>query len=501
MSSLNPLESPKRALALGRYLLFDEIASGGMASVHFGRLGGPAGFSRVVAIKRMHSNFAKDPEFVAMFLEEARLAARIRHLNVVSTLDVVASDGEVFLVMDYVHGQSLSHLWRAMRTQKKLTDPRIAAAVMSGVCHGLHAAHEAKGERGEALRIVHRDVSPQNILVGVDGVARVLDFGVAKASGRVQTTSEGRIKGKLAYMPPEQLHGATVTRRTDVYAAAVVTWELLTGQRAFGRPNEAAVIRAILEEPLLPPSKVAAHVPPTFDAVVMRALDRNPHRRHATAQELAVDLERCVGMASMSEIGAWVCSSAQDELGRRAHRMTLIDATGQRPSQASIPRLITPSDIPTKPTNNAQAVEPGEVSGVSRVAVSPTVSRLMRPERKRVVVIAAAGAIAGLLCAVGLARTLGGAARLAPEPDAMTAHVASAAPEVTVVSAGPLLPASVAPDPPTAPAATNTALVPRSTAAPRTAAARAQARQKHDCEPPFTIDASGHKRYKAACLE
>src|SRR5262249_30807867 len=162
-----------------------------MATVHFGRLLGPVGFSRTVAIKRLHAHFAADPEFVSMFLDEARLAARIRHPNVVPTLDVVATAGELFLVMDYVPGETLSRLIAASNAQRRWIPLPIAAAMACGVLHGLHAAHEAKSERGAPLGIVHRDVSPQNLLVGTDGVPRVLDFGVAKAAGRLQTTRDG----------------------------------------------------------------------------------------------------------------------------------------------------------------------------------------------------------------------------------------------------------------------------------------------------------------------
>src|SRR5579863_8618035 len=198
-----------------------------MATVHIGRLIGPVGFSRTVAIKRLHPQHAKEPDFVSMFLDEARLAARIRHPNVVPTLDVVATEGELFVVMDYVPGESLSRLAAATFAAGARFPLRAVVSIMAGSLHGLHAAHEAKSERGEPLGIVHRDVSPQNILVGIDGVARVLDFGVAKAAGRLHTTREGELKGKLAYMAPEQLETGTLTRQSDVYAAAVVLWETL----------------------------------------------------------------------------------------------------------------------------------------------------------------------------------------------------------------------------------------------------------------------------------
>src|SRR5580658_1265694 len=235
---LEPSPPPRM---VGRYALYEKIASGGMATVHIGRLLGPVGFTRTVAIKRMHPQFTGDPEFVSMFLDEARLAARIRHPNVVSTLDVVAMNGELFLVMDYVPGESLARLVRGATLRGERIPPAIAATIMVGVLHGLHAAHEARNDRGEPLEVVHRDVSPQNILVGIDGVSRVLDFGVAKAVGRLHTTRDGQLKGKLAYMAPEQLRGTT-TRLTDVYAASIVLWEALTSKRPFQAENEAQMV-------------------------------------------------------------------------------------------------------------------------------------------------------------------------------------------------------------------------------------------------------------------
>ena len=220
---------------IGRYALHGEIASGGMAVVHFGRLLGPVGFSRPVAIKRLHPQLAREPNVRAMFIDEARLASRIRHPNVVPTLDVVTDGGDLLLVMEYVHGESLQQLLRAVRKRGEPVPLRITLAVMTAVLHGLHAAHEATTETGQALNVVHRDVSPQNIMVGVDGVARVLDFGIARATVRLENTREGIVKGKLAYMAPEQLGGVVVDRRAAVYAATVVLWEMLTGKRLFVR--------------------------------------------------------------------------------------------------------------------------------------------------------------------------------------------------------------------------------------------------------------------------
>ncbi|MFS8068548.1 MAG: serine/threonine-protein kinase, partial [Byssovorax sp.] len=288
---------------VGRYALLGELASGGMATVHYGRLLGPVGFSRTVAIKRLHPQFAKDPEFVAMFLDEARLAARIQHPNVVSTLDVVALEGELLLVLEYVHGEALSQLLRAARRAQQAPPLRIVAAVASGILHGLHAAHEAKSERGEPLGIVHRDMSPQNVLVGADGTARVLDFGVAKAAGRVASSREGQLKGKLAYMSPEQVHTGVVDRRTDVYAASIVLWEVLAGRRLFDGDNEGLLFSQVSSGTTTRPGELVPDLPPELEAIVMRGLAREPSDRYATAWDMAVALEEAIGLASPRQVG------------------------------------------------------------------------------------------------------------------------------------------------------------------------------------------------------
>jgi serine/threonine-protein kinase len=212
---------------IGRYALFEQFASGGMATVHFGRLDGAGGFSRVVAIKRLLPHLVLDREFTEMLLKEARLAARVRHPNVVQTLDVVASKGDVLLVLEYVHGESLSTLCRIQaKEQKNFIPIPIAVAIMHGVLQGLHAVHEAVDEKGRALGLIHRDISPPNVIVGVDGMARVLDFGIAKALEHLEESVPNRLKGKTGYMSPEQIRGERLTRRSDVFAAGIILWEM-----------------------------------------------------------------------------------------------------------------------------------------------------------------------------------------------------------------------------------------------------------------------------------
>jgi serine/threonine-protein kinase len=291
---------------VGRYLLHREIAHGGMATVHIGRLLGQVGFSRTVAIKRMHEHCSRDPEFVSMFIDEARLAARIRHPNVVPTLDVVALEGELFLVMEFVQGETLARLIRRSTKANLRVAPRVASSVITGLLEGLHAAHEAVGEHGERLSIVHRDVSPQNVMVGTDGVARVLDFGVAKAANRLQTTRDGQIKGKIEYMAPEQIRGGAVDRRTDVYSAACCLWEMLTGRRLYVADNPVTLWGMVLEGKAEKPSTTNPEVSPELDAITMRGLDPDPTRRYGTAEAMAIELEQSVGIATPREVGRWV---------------------------------------------------------------------------------------------------------------------------------------------------------------------------------------------------
>ncbi len=309
---------------IGRYALFEELASGGMATVHMGRLIGPVGFSRTVAIKCLHPYFARDPAFVTMFLDEAMLAARIHHPNVVQTLDIVVLDGEVFLVMDYVLGETLSRLSQASRETNRGIPPSVATSIMLGVLHGLHAAHEARSDMGEPLNIVHRDVSPQNIMVGSDGVARVLDFGIAKSIGRSQATGEGRIKGKLAYMAPEQA-GGTVTRQVDVYAASVVLWELLAGRRLFEGETPQELLARVVTHDVRRPSLINPSSPRAFDDLVLKGLAIDPANRFQTARDFAGALERVARPASQQEVGRWVEVMARESLTRMERLISKVE--------------------------------------------------------------------------------------------------------------------------------------------------------------------------------
>ena len=390
---------------IGPYSIFGEIGAGGMAAVYLGKLDSAAGFSRVVAIKRMHAELARSPDFVEMFLQEARLVGRIQHPNVVSALDCVATDNNAMLIMEYVHGVSLSQL-----TKKPVGIPLPAAsAIVLGAALGLHAAHEAVDMDGRSLGIVHRDVSPQNILVGVDGLARVLDFGVAKAAARSGHTRAGEIKGKLSYMAPEQLLGDEVGREADIYSLGVVLWELVTGRRLFRTEGTGHMMTRIAQSQIDSPRSVNPNISPEISAVVMKAVAGSPKARYRTALDFAAAIERTIPVMAQRTLGAWVAEVAKDELQQRA--LLLSHAETSPPLE---------SGVPPRETETLPRVAPGKTTGT---AVS-LIALIKRPSWSRLHV----GSVAACLAVVG-------ALAFAAMPRHTTGHVAQPMAKATVPAA------------------------------------------------------------------
>ncbi len=473
---MDAVRAPRRVI--GRYVLYDLLASGGMATVHLGRLLGPVGFSRTVAIKRLHEQFAADPEFVSSFLDEARLAARVRHPNVVPTLDVVATDGQLFLVMEFVQGESLARLIKASALKGVKVPPRIAVGVLVSVLHGLHAAHEAQNEKGEPLDIVHRDVSPQNILVGIDGVPRVLDFGVAKAVGRLQTTHSKQLKGKISYMSPEQLRSEPIDRRTDVFAAATVLWETLASKRLFAAENEGAVVTKVLLGKIEPPSSVAPDVPKEIDAIVMRGLDRDPAKRYQTAREMALALEEALPPATASQIASWVDGLVHETLSSRAARLAEIESASSSDdvADAALSEIRASASGPF-PTSTSQS----SISVAAPTVITTAKPRWVVP----VIALVAASALVTVWVALHANRTASApiasaVASVTPSATPPTSASAEPAPIASITSVASVV--SSAPAHPARPTVTATA-------------------KKVDCTSPFTRDELGRKIYKPECLE
>jgi serine/threonine-protein kinase len=428
-----------------------------MASVHFARLVGPAGFARTVAAKRAHPHLARENDFALMFLDEARLAARIRHPNVVPTLDVLQTPSDLVIVMEYVHGESLWNLVRAVRERGERLPLDVAAAIVVETLHGLHAAHEATDEQGKPLGLVHRDVSPHNILVGIDGVTRIVDFGIAKAAGRLHSTRDSAVKGKYAYMAPEQARGEAVSRLTDTYAAAVVFWELLTGERLFEGKTDAETIHKCLVARVRRPSLIVPEITRRLDAIVEKGLSRDPAGRYATAREMALDIEACVSPARASEVAAWVTRVAGAALAERARVVAALEAS-------SLGEELAP------PTKQA-------------------------PTRKAVVLAAAiVGVLGATSAAVLLARRGAGGEPSAP---AVVATLTTSPPATT--TAAPSAPQPVATAASTAPPpAPPTATTPPSRAiAPMRATRPARA---PSCDPPYSIDSAGRRIFRPECL-
>jgi Protein kinase domain. len=536
---------------IGRYVMYDEIASGGMATVHIGRLLGAAGFSRTVAIKHLHPHYSHDAEFVSMFLDEARLASRIQHPNVTVPLDVVVLEEseEIFLIMEYIHGDNFARLLRGARAMKTAVLPSINASIMSGALHGLHAAHEAMNEIGAPLNIVHRDVSPQNIMVGVDGVSRVLDFGIAKAVSRFQSTGAGKMKGKFAYMAPEQMGSGAVDRRADIFAAGIVLWEALTMKPLFHADDPGRVVSKVLTAPIARPIFINSMVSPALDRVVMKALDRNVNTRFQTARDFATAIEEAITVSTPRKVGEWVAQVGGKDLDQRADVVSRIESVSFDALVSSDPlqvlrskRVATSSELNEKLTGSpsdykaeraARLSDPSHATSTGRGELLPTPptglqSYVPPPPRKTWPAVAGASllGLAVLAGVFGLSHRTrvkvvrevssgqpGQAAasdRALPEPlprTETTSAVAASATEApaTRPDAAPPAPAIAAPT--AVPAATD----PNRQAAatdrrsnPKTAAARllktGKPQEKKDCDPPYTIDSNGIRRVKHECL-
>lgn len=312
---------------LGSYELLLELASGGMASVMVARQRGGAEFERLVVVKRVHRKHLGSQDFINMFRDEARLASSVRHANVASVIDVIDADGELCLVMEYFECLSLGGLVEAANAAGEHVAPAVASRIVGDVLAGLHAAHEAVDSRQQRLGIVHRDVSPQNIVVGVDGVTRVIDFGIAKAESRLTHTKSGFVKGKLGYMSPEQIEATALDGRSDLFSAGIVLYETLTGKRLLSSDDEFETMRRVLRGEFERPSNFASHIPRALDEVVRQSLALAATDRFQTGLEFRRALERSVSPASADEVGALVSRLGAPTLA--GLRQRLLDVLGR----------------------------------------------------------------------------------------------------------------------------------------------------------------------------
>src|SRR6188768_3140285 len=332
-----------------------------MATVYLARLTGVGGFQRFVAMKRLHPHLATEKEFVEMFLDEARIAARIHHPNVVPILEVGASAVGYYLVMEYIEGDTLARLLARAATRGKRLPVGIALRIALDMLSGLHAAHELRDDMGDAVQLVHRDVSPQNVLVGVDGIARITDFGVARAASRLTATRVGQLKGKIAYMAPEQAAGEeSIDRRADVFAAGIVVWEELAAKRLFKAENEAATLSRVMTEPVPALTTIVPGLSDALSNVVMRALDRNVDLRFPSCAQFADALEAAAtgseSIATPRELAAYVIEVLGDEVSAQREAVRAWIARSE-PSEVEAAK--PPGAVPSTSVSAAAMSLPG----------------------------------------------------------------------------------------------------------------------------------------------
>ena len=461
------------------YVLAGEIASGGMASVHVALQSGAEGFHRVVAIKRIHPHLAQHREFCEMFIDEARIAARINHPNVCRIFDFGRNEDGYFLAMEYLAGEPLSRVVRKLRDRPELRGsaryPLIVARIFADLAEGLHAAHTLTSERGERLDVVHRDATPQNLFVLYDGTVRVTDFGIALARQRVHHTRGELLKGKLSYMAPEQLQRQPVDQRADVWALGVALWESLTSRKLFAGQSEGETLMQVVSQPIEPPSLLNPRVPIALDAVLERALERTPEGRYQSARELARDLERCLSRASDTvptmDLAEWMRDLFPGGAERAAQLVsTALLRSSLPPSLAPPVEINVIPELPPLPeedgapslarqrrrakqeatqTSAAAAASPADPDGEKTTGVFARASNAVtspnqaRPSRRALLLGLGACACALAIVAVGRlmsSQRAAGAHEALDAPKAAHTEVPRVAPPPAVSAAAPLSP-------------------------------------------------------------
>jgi serine/threonine-protein kinase len=401
---------------LGRYQLLAKLAAGGAAAVYLARQRGKAGFEKPVAVKVLHQHLSNDPGFVSAFLDEARLAAQIHHPNVVDIFDVDALSGKLVIVMEYIEGTALDLVIRELAAKGQAAPPGFALAIIHDALEGLHAAHELTDTDDVNLGLIHRDVSPQNILLGEDGIARLTDFGVAHAAGRATNTgNKSIIKGKLQYLAPETVENESreMDRLVDIFAMGTVLWETLTGKRLFKGSTPVEILASLLHTEITPPSQLREGVPPELDAVVLKALERVPERRFQTAREFADALEQAGGnhFYRSRQVGEYVKKFSAEATERR--RMALEIRTAD-------------SSMGTAPIDSGDSLGSSDTELQTALGTPAALSLGTRKGGRSWLAPVAVGGAALVLVAVLAVSTLGGDDRSGAST---TAAEASAAPK------------------------------------------------------------------------
>ncbi|HET6282591.1 MAG TPA: serine/threonine-protein kinase [Polyangia bacterium] len=473
-----PVTTPSAAVEhYGRYHLLERIGKGGMADVFRAMSLGAEGFKRVFVIKRIRAEKSESSEFIEMFCEEARLCALLHHPNIVQVYDFGQIDGSYFLAMEYLRGKDLSTTMRALRLARQAMPPTVAVHIAQQVAAGLHYAHTLTDAAGNGIQIIHRDVTPSNIMLLRTGDVKILDFGIAKATnaGELIQSSSGRVKGKLAYLSPEQVRCSPLDGRADVFALGVVLWEMLTGQRLFSADTEFHTMRNVLNQPVPAPSSKRPGIPPALDAVVARALDKDRDRRYATAQAMAEDLEQITELERHT--GQAIPRLLTELFGNETSDVSreLSDIVAHAPPTAAPQRSrkMTPPPPPAAaiadaPDDVVLELDPDPASSPDNTVASP----VARSPRRRLVAAVAGATLASCLgwaAWIGTHPRAGSQPASVPQRATLQAVKLPAAPPV-VVSAPPL-PTPAAPVQAAAPSG-SAAISPAAVGADKAAAAR-----------------------------
>ncbi|HZS39854.1 MAG TPA: serine/threonine-protein kinase [Polyangia bacterium] len=447
MSSATAKQGSQRRdpqVRFNKYESIRRIAIGGMAEIYLARAKGIEGFEKLVVLKRILPQFAANEEFVRMFLDEGRLASTLHHPNIGQVTDIGMSNGQYFLVMEFLHGVDVRRLLRRCLQLQWRLPLEHAVAIAIGMCAGLHHAHEQVGLDGKALNLVHRDVSPQNVFVTYDGAVKLLDFGVAKAAHRVQETQGSSLKGKISYMSPEQCSGDPIDRRSDIFSVAIVLWEMTLMRRLYKGETEFHILKRVVEKDAPSPFIIDPNYPPELEQIVMRGLKRDRGRRYQTLEEMQLDLEafarerkltisqvalgRFMREVFAGEVEAWQKAVAAGQLERAAKSLVSPELANEPDSSPFASDGVQPSPA------QSQSVKPGIWVGL---------------------------AVAGGLLAVALALLVGRSRQPAPlpspaiDPPAASAAIAppivAPAPPAAVVVAAPTATGDDAPKSTTAP--------------------------------------------------
>jgi serine/threonine protein kinase len=284
---------------LGKYEILKRLAIGGMAEIYLARVSNLPGYQKQLVVKRILPQLASKPDFVEMFLDEARIAATLQHPNIVQTFEVAEADGNYFIVMEYLHGEDLRSLMSILPSHSPAMPLQHALNVIIGVAAGLHYAHEKVGFDGRPLEIVHRDANPQNVIISFDGAVKLLDFGIAKATNRFAETRFGTLKGKVPYMSPEQCRSEALDRRSDIFSLGIMLYELTLGRRLYKGQSDFAVLKQIVEGSVTRPRAIDPNYPEALETIVMRALDKDRAARYQTARELQIELEQLISFEQL----------------------------------------------------------------------------------------------------------------------------------------------------------------------------------------------------------